>query len=62
MAGCDGTADSAFDIRRLLDCPTRPTLPLAAARHMVAHLVADEAGAVLAACQAADRWPPPNLS
>jgi hypothetical protein len=62
MAGCEGTEDSAFDIQSLLDSPSRPTLPLAAARHMVAHLVADEASAVLASCQAADRWPPPNLS
>ena len=62
MAGCEGIDEPTFDIRHLLDSPTRPTLPLAAARHMVAHLVADEACAELAACQAAERWPPPNLS
>ena len=61
MAGCDGTDDTAFDIRRLLDRPIRPILPLAAARQMVAHLVADEAGAVLATYQAA-AFRPPNLS
>lgn len=61
MAGCDGMHDSTFDIKRLLDGPTRPTLPLAAARQMVAHLIADEAGYVLAACQAAVLRPP-NLS
>lgn len=60
MTGCEGTDDSAFDIHRLLDCPTRPTLPLAAARQMVAHLVADEAGDALLACQAADLRAPPN--
>lgn len=61
MAGCDGTEDSTFDIRRLLDIPVRPTLPLAAARQMVAHLVADEAGEAIRGCQAAT-FRPPNLS
>ena len=61
MAGCDGTEDSTFDIRRLLDIPVRPTLPLAAARQMVAHLVADEAGEAIRGCQAATLRPP-NLS
>ena len=53
--------DTAFELKRLLDAPTRPTLPLAAARQMVAHLVADEAGAVLATYLAAASRPP-NLS
>ena len=61
MAGCDGVDDSAFDIKRLLDVLTRPTLPLAAARQMVAHLVADEASTQIAGYQAAT-WRPPNLS
>lgn len=61
MAGCDGMNGTSFDIRRLLDATIRPTLPLAAARQMVAHLIADEAGYVLAACQAAVLRPP-NLS
>jgi Hint domain len=61
MSGCDGGNDTVFDITRFLESPTRPTLPLAAARHMVAHLVADEAGEVLAACHAA-ALRPPNLS
>lgn len=58
MAGCDGTGDNGFDLTRLLDCPTRPTLPLAAARQMVAHLVADEIGAAIGLCQAAALRPP----
>lgn len=61
MAGCDGMDDTAFELKRLLDAPIRPTLPLAAARQMVAHLVADEAGAVLATYLAAASRPP-NLS
>ncbi len=61
MIGCEGSDDSAFDINRLLDGPSRPTLPLAAARHLVAHLVADEASATLAGYQAA-ALRPPNLA
>ena len=61
LAGCPGSDDTAFDIKRLLDGPTRPTLPLAAARQMVAHLVADEMGAAIRDHQAAARRPP-NLS
>ena len=61
LAGCEGIDATAFDLKRLLDGPIRPTLPLAAARQMVAHLVADEAGAALATCQAA-AFRPPNLS
>ena len=62
MAGCDGTDDAVFDLRRLMQVPRRPILPLAAARHMVAQLVADEAGEAIRALQAADLRPPPNLS
>ena len=61
LAGCDGMDDTTFELKRLLDGPIRPTLPLAAARQMVAHLVADEAGAVLATYLAAASRPP-NLS
>ena len=61
MVGCEGMIDNAFDIKRLLDGQVRPTLPLAAARHMVAHLVADEAGAGFGAYQAT-ALRPPNLS
>ena len=59
---CDGSDAAGFDLRRLLGVPSRPTLPLAAARHLVAHLIADEASAELTACQATARWPPPNLA
>lgn len=61
LIGCEGADDNTFDIHRLLDCPSRPTLPLAAARHMVAHLVADEASGMLAGYQAA-ALRPPNLA
>lgn len=61
LAGCTGTDDATFDLRRLLDDPVRPTLPLAAARQMVAHLVADEAGDAIRDLQAAASRPP-NLS
>lgn len=62
LAGCDGTDDTVFDLRRLMQFPRRPVLPLAAARHMVAQLVADEACEAIMALQAADLRPPPNLS
>jgi hypothetical protein len=62
LAGCDGTDDAAFDLKRLMQSPRRPVLPLAAARHMVAQLVADEACEAIKALQAADLRPPPNLS
>lgn len=51
--GCEGSDSAAFDVKRLLDAPARPCLPLAAARHMVAQLVADEASGALAGLQAA---------
>lgn len=62
LAGCDGTDEAAFDLRRLMQFPRRPVLPLAAARHMVAQLVADEACEAIKSLQAADLRPPPNLS
>lgn len=63
LAGCDGGTDTGFDLKRLMQFPRRPVLPLAAARHMVAQLVADEACEGIRALQAADlRPPPPNLS
>lgn len=62
MAGCDGTDDTVFDLHRLMQFPRRPILPLAAARHMMAQLVADEACEAIRALQAADLRPPPNLS
>ena len=61
LAGCDGCDDTGFDIKRLMQQPHRPTVPLAAARHMVAQLVAQETGAAFALFQAA-ALPPPNLS
>ena len=61
LAGCPGSDATAFDIKHLLDGPARPTLPLAAARQMVAHLVADETAAAISDYQAAARRPP-NLS
>ena len=62
MAGCDGADDAVFDLNRLMQSPRRPVLPLAAARHMVAQLVADEACDAIKALHAADLRPPPNLS
>jgi len=62
LAGCDGDDDASFDLKRLMQFPRRPVLPLAAARHMVAQLVADEACEAIKALQAADLRPPPNLS
>jgi hypothetical protein len=50
--GCDGSDNALIDLRRLLDRPARPCLPLAAARHMVAQLVAEEASGQLAELQA----------
>lgn len=58
--GCEGSDSAAFDLKRLLDTPARPCLPLAAARHMVAQLVAEEASGALASLQAA-ALRPPNL-
>ena len=62
MVGCRGTDRGAFDLKRLFEWPSRPTIPLSAARHLAAHLVAAEAGAQLGNLQAADLRPPPNLS
>ena len=62
MAGCDGTDDAAFDLKRLMQSPRRPVLPLAAARHMVAQLVADEACKAMQSLHAADLRAPPNRS
>ena len=56
--GCDGAETAGFDLKRLMEAPTRPSLPLAAARHLVAQLVAEEASASLTALQAADLRPP----
>ncbi len=60
LVGCDGMDAGAFDLRRLLDMPSRPVLPLAAARHMVAQLVAQEAGDGFRGLQAT-ALRPPNL-
>ena len=43
-AGVDGTDESPFDLARLVQEPCRPQLPLAAARQLVASLIAEEAG------------------
>ena len=43
-AGVDGTDGSPFDLARLMQVPCRPQLPPAAARHLVASLIAEEAG------------------
>jgi hypothetical protein len=56
--GCEGSDPASFDLRRLLDEPARPCLPLAAARHMIAQLVAEEASGTLAGLQAAVLRPP----
>jgi hypothetical protein len=61
LVACAGNHNWAFDTKRLMQQPNRPTLPLAAARHMVAQLVAQETGDALRALQAADLRPP-NLS
>lgn len=44
MVGFDSVDPIAFDLKQLLQAPTRPVLPLAAARHLVASLIAAEAG------------------
>ena len=62
LAGCDSNDDAAFDMKRFMQLPRRPTLPLAAARHMVAQLVADETCSAFKTLQAADLRDPPNLS
>jgi hypothetical protein len=62
LVGCDGMDDTAFDMNRILQWPSRPILPLAAARQMTAHLIADEASDAFRHFQAAALRPPPNLS
>ena len=52
-AGVDGTDDSAFDLARLMQEPCRTQLPLAAARQLVASLIAEEVGQSLYQSQAA---------
>lgn len=61
MVGCEGRDAAAFDLKSLLGTPRRPVTPLAAARQIVAHLVADEAASGFRDLQAAD-FRPPNLS
>ena len=46
--GVDGTDDSPFDLARLVQEPCRPQLALAAARQLMASLIAEEAGLALA--------------
>lgn len=58
MVACAASHSRAFDLQRLMQRPHRPTLPLAAARHMVAQLVAQETGDALRSLQAADLRPP----
>jgi len=63
LAGCEGQDIGCFDLKSLMSTPTRPMLPLAAARQMVAALIAEEAGAGFAEYYAAeDDSPPPNLA
>ncbi len=61
LVGCEGHDDARFDMKRFMSKPTRPTLPLAAARHMVAQLVAQDACDAFRSLYAA-ALPPPNLS
>ncbi len=62
MVGCGGSEDNCFDLKQLLHCPSRPVLPLAAARQMIAALVAQEACTCLKQFYAADLRDPPNRS
>ncbi len=62
MVSCDGSDQTRFDLKQLLHCPSRPVLPLAAARQMVSSLVAEEASAFLKQFYAADLPDAPNLS
>lgn len=62
MVGCDGTEQARFDLKQLLHCPSRPVLPLAAARQMVAALVAEETGEGFKQFYAADLRDDPNRS
>ena len=62
MVGCDGLDQARFDLKHLLHCPSRPVLPLAAARQMVSALVAEEAGAYFQQFYAADRSGAPYRS
>jgi hypothetical protein len=62
LLGCPGSDHSSFDLKDLMHTPSRPVLPLAAARHMLATLIAEEASLYLAQVHAADLRAPPNLS
>lgn len=62
MVGCPGCDAGRFDLKDLMHAPTRPVLPIAAARQMVATLIAEEAGHGFKAHYAADLRAPPNLS
>ncbi len=61
--GIEGIETAEVDlIRLLLTAPAHPVLPLAAARHLVATLIAEETGQGLRAVdQAALSWPPARL-
>ena len=60
--GCDGDNHFSLDLKSLLHTPSRPVLPLAAARQMMAALVAEEAALCFRALHAAYLRAPPNLS
>ena len=62
MVGVGGSAEERFDLKHLLHCPSRPVLPLAAARQMIAALVAQEACTCLKQFYAADLRDPSNRS
>ena len=62
LVGCDGADPASLTLKSLLHTPCRPVLPLAAARQMMATLVAEEAALCFRTLYAADLCPPPNLS
>lgn len=61
LVSCGGSTSPSVDLKSLLGPLNRPVLPLAAARQMVASLVAEEAADGLRDIQAA-AFRPPNLS
>ena len=62
LVGCSGSDHGGFRLKDLAHTPSRPVLPLAAGRQMLAALVAQEASTGLKQFHAADLCPPPNLS
>lgn len=59
--GCEGSDRTPFDLKDLLQTPRRPVLPMAAARQIMAALIAEDASLCFRQLHAAELCAAPNL-